>query len=343
MPASSGTQGPLRRSPPAPVRSRLALPVPSLVSDRSIRGQRRCQERFSVKLTGLDASVESWLEAVRGAQRRGELLTAVDLAEQGLSEYPDDAWLKHAAVLALARAGATEEAARRFERYGLDASQEEDIAALAARIAKDLALSADGGERAALAARARDRYQAIFARTGGYYPAINAATLSLVSGEPQRATELARVALDLVEQDRDGRYYAAATKGEAHLLLGDEAAARTALAQAAALNAGDHGALATTRRQLRLVCELAGIDDELLGLLAGPGVAHFCGHRIAASGRFPPEAEPEVADRLEAEVAREPPGYAYGALASGSDILWAEALLRHGAELPGVLPFRRDA
>src|SRR5436305_290178 len=141
MPGGSGTQGPLRRSPPAPVQSRLALPVPSLVSDRSIRGQRRCQERFSVKLTGLGASVESWLE---------------------------------------------------------------------------------------------------------------------------------RIAIDLVEQDRDGRYYAAATKGEAHLLLGDEAAARTALGQAAALNAGDHGALATTRRQLRLVCELAGIDDELLGLLAGP-------------------------------------------------------------------------
>src|SRR5256714_260552 len=134
MPASSGTQGPLRRSPPAPVRSRLALPVPSLVSDRSIRGQRRCQERFSVKLTGLDASVESWLEAVRGAQRRGELLTAVDLAEQGLSEYPDDAWLKHAAVLALARAGATEEAARRVQRYGLGPSPEEDIAARAARL-----------------------------------------------------------------------------------------------------------------------------------------------------------------------------------------------------------------
>ncbi|MEA2442469.1 MAG: hypothetical protein QOH76_3893, partial [Thermoleophilaceae bacterium] len=57
---------------------------------------------------------------------------------------------------------------------------------------------------------------------------------------------------------------------------------------------------------------------------------------------FPPEAEREVAARIEAEVSREPPGYAYGALASGADILWAEALLRHGAELHVVLPFSRD-
>jgi len=65
-----------------------------------------------------DRPATDWLEAVKDAERRGELLTAVDLAEQGLAERPDDLWLKHRAVLALARAGATEEAARRFERYG---------------------------------------------------------------------------------------------------------------------------------------------------------------------------------------------------------------------------------
>jgi hypothetical protein len=286
--------------------------------------------------------VESWLESVRQAERRGELLSAVDLAEQGLSEAPDDIWLKHAAVLALARAGATKEAARRFERYGLGASEEEDVAALAARIAKDLALAAGGEERSRRAAEARDRYRAIFERTGGYYPAINAATLSLVAGEPERARELARMVLDLLENEHDGSYYATATEAEAHLLLGDEAAARQALERAAALHGGDHSALATTRRQLRLVCELAGVDEELLAPLAGPGVAHFCGHRIAAGGRFPPKAEEDVARRIEAEVAREPPGYAYGALASGSDIMWAETLLRHGAELHVVLPFAAE-
>jgi class 3 adenylate cyclase len=37
-----------------------------------------------------------------------------------------------------------------------------------------------------------------------------------------------------------------------------------------------------------------------------------------------------------------PAGYAYGSLASGGDILWAEALLAQGAELHVVLPFSRD-
>jgi class 3 adenylate cyclase len=290
----------------------------------------------------LTNSVENWLDAVRHAGRRGELLSAVDLAEQGLAEHPDEIWLEHAAVLALARAGATGEAARRFERYALEASAEEDVAALGARIAKDLALADSGPARRELAIEARDRYQAIFERTGGYYPAVNAATLSLVADEPERARELARTVLGVVAGDGDGSYYAAASAGEAYLLLGDEAGARAALVRAAALNGGDHGALATTRRQLRLVCELSGIDDGLLAPLAGPGVVHFCGHRIAAGGRFPPEAEAAVGELIEAEVAREPVGYAYGALASGSDILWAEALLRSGAELHVVLPFSED-
>ena len=109
-----------------------------------------------------------------------------------------------------------------------------------------------------------------------------------------------------------------------------------------ALNEGDYGALSTTRRQLRLVCEATGVDAAVLAPLAGPAVAHFCGHRVGAPGaeaRFPAEAEAPVAAAIAAELDREPVGYAYGALAAGADILWAEALLEHGAELHVVLPF----
>ena len=287
------------------------------------------------------ASVSEWLEAVRSAERRGELLTAVDLAERGLAEFPDELWLKWGSVLALARAGATEEAATRFERHGLASSEEEDVAALGARIAKDLALAATGDERTREAERARDLYEAIYRRTGGFYPAINAATLSLVAGEPERARVLARATLDLLRASNESSYYADATEGEAHLLLGDEAAARGALARAAAGHSGDYGALATTRRQLRLICDLSGVGPELVDILAGPGVVHYCGHRISSNGRFPAEAERDVAARIETEVARLAPGYAYGALATGADILWAEALIEHGAELHVVLPFAR--
>ena len=48
------------------------------------------------------------------------------------------------------------------------------------------------------------------------------------------------------------------------------------------------------------------------------------------------------AERIAEGVARHPVGFAYGSLASGADILWAEALLEAGSELHVVLPFARE-
>jgi class 3 adenylate cyclase len=92
------------------------------------------------------------------------------------------------------------------------------------------------------------------------------------------------------------------------------------------------------------VCELRGIAPDVLAALTGPAVVHFCGHRIAGAGeagRFAASDEERVADRIRAEVRSHPATYAYGALASGGDILWAEALLESDAELHVVLPFAR--
>lgn len=193
-----------------------------------------------------------WLGAVTREERRGELLAAFDLAERGLAEHPDDLPLKHRAVLVLARAGATEEAARRFERYGLVGIADEDVAALGARIAKDAALSVpSGADRRGEAARAAQLYGAIFERTGNYYPAVNAATLWLLAGDVARARALAEAVLRLLATNPEDSYYAAATEGEAWLLLGEPSAAREALERAYRLHGGDYSALATTRRQLR--------------------------------------------------------------------------------------------
>ncbi len=284
-----------------------------------------------------------WLDAVRHEERRGELLTAFDLAERGLAQHRDDIALKHRAVLALARTGATEEAARRFDQYGLSASTDEDVSALQARIAKDSALACEAGERRARARSAAELYNAIFDRTGGYYPAINAATLWLIAGDPGRARRLAGRVLDVLQAGGDRSYWAAATEAEARLLLAEVAPARHALARAATLHEGDYAALATTRRQLRMICEVEGIDPEVLGALSGPGVVHYCGHRIGVGERprFAADAEAVVARRIDEVVGRHAAGYAYGSLANGADVMWAEALLAAGAELHVVLPFVR--
>ena len=270
------------------------------------------------------------------AERRGELLLAFDLAERGLADNPDDLWLKHRAVLALARAGSTGEAARRFSDYGLGEIEDEDIAALEARIAKDEAL-AGGGEFA----QAAGLYEAIFRRTGGYYPAVNAATLYMLEGQAERATALAGEARDALRASGDDSYYAAATEAEIALILGEQEVAREALLRARELNRDDFSALATTRRQLRLLVDATGASDDLLDPLSGPCVIHFCGHRIGGP-RFPYEDEAEVAARIAKDLDRVEPGYGYGALASGADIICAEELLRRGAELHVVLPFASE-
>jgi class 3 adenylate cyclase len=291
-----------------------------------------------------DAGLAGWLARVADAERRGELLAAVDLAEQGLEEHPGATQLQYRAVLALARAGSTEQAARRFEEYGLGAVGTEDVLALEARIAKDVALAAAGEERRLLALRSAALYAKAFDASGGYYPAINAATLMLVGGNAEASRTLARTALERLRASGEEGYFAAATEAEGRLLLGEIDPAREALGRAAELHGGDYGAVSTTRRQLRLVCERAGIDSDVLSVLAGPRVLHYCGHRISDDGSGPFRAEDEgtVAAAIRAELDRRPAAYAYGSLANGADILVAEALLERGVELHVVLPFAED-
>ena len=285
--------------------------------------------------------VGEWREVVRDAERRGELLTAYDLAERGLAEHPDDHWLQHRAVLALARAGSTNEARRLFREYRLGEIPTEDAQALEARLEKDIALAATGERRRVGAARAAAAYAAVFKRTGGYYSGINAATLQLLAGDEQRARALAAQALDLARGATDDPYYAAATEAEAQLLLGEVDAAREALSRAAEAADGDHAAIATTRRQLRLLCDTLTVDVEILDALPVPDVVHYCGHLITAGsgGRFSAADEPVVRERVRETIARRAIAYGYGSLACGADILWAEALLERGAELEVVLPF----
>src|ERR1700691_6691373 len=79
----------------------------------------------------------AWLAAVRDAERRGELLSAFDLAERGLEEYPDEVALQYHAVLSLARTGSTFQAARRFIQFNLSSVDTEDVRALRAPVQED--------------------------------------------------------------------------------------------------------------------------------------------------------------------------------------------------------------
>src|SRR5262249_1478411 len=87
------------------------------------------------------------------------------------------------------------------------------------------------------------------------------------------------------------------------------------------------------------------VRRQTLARLAGAHLVQYCVQLATGAesgGRFPAVAEPAVARRIAEEVDRHAPAYAYGALADGGDILWAEALLARGAELHVVLPFAQS-
>jgi class 3 adenylate cyclase len=90
------------------------------------------------------------------------------------------------------------------------------------------------------------------------------------------------------------------------------------------------------------VCEVGRRDRALLDRLGLPTVIHYCGHvaeHAGGGGRFPVDEQRRVADEITAHLKEHDVRIAYGSLASGADILVAEAVLARGGELRVVLPF----
>jgi hypothetical protein len=314
----------------APSRQNLAL--------ARIACERRA-ESGRIMAAMMDAA--AFLAEARAAERAGQLFRAYDLAMRGLAQHPGDILLQHRAVLSLARAGATTLARQRFEGFGLGAASAiEDVAALGARLLKDTALASPAPERAARAAEAASSYRAIYRQTGGTYPAINAATLTLLAGDEREAASLAAEILALLGPDGDHDYYQAATRMEALLLLGDLAGAVGIARATRALADGDQAALATTWKQLRLVLAAKRLDSTVMEAAFAPApVIHFLGHMI--SWRFAAADEAAVRERIERYLDHHPVGAGFGSLAAGGDILIAEALLDRGIGVSVVLPFEQ--
>jgi len=275
---------------------------------------------------------------------QGECLSAYDLASSQLEQDETDEELQYLSVLSLARSGATNLAQKLFTQFDFSGSSNEDYAALGARLSKDIALQTNNALQLEHAAK---QYHDVFLRTGGYYTAINAASLYKLSGDHALANELAKTTLNLCEADTAGEgigeYYRQVSMAEALLVLDDTKAAQPLLASARAYVGGDYAALATTRRQLALL--IPENELQLLSILTPPGVIHFCGHMISNSndsGRFRPQAEQTVKDAIVTQLSSLNIGFGYGSLANGADILFAEALLEHKAALHIVLPFDMD-
>lgn len=273
---------------------------------------------------------------MRAALARGDLLSAYDeVVRRGNTEHHG---LNYLEVLTLARLGDTQRALRLYDDYGLGEVDDVDSLSLKARLLKDLAFQHDGEPNHEKLIEACELYQAVHLRTHSSYPAINAASLALIAGQTELAQRLAQEVVQETAPDRRRGYFSLATLAEALVVLGDVAGARDALSRALEADDADVGARSTTVLQLqRLVAahSVAPGMESLLELVQPPRVAMLCGN-IFVGGE---ELESKLAVEMAALIERENVGFAYGALAAGSDILIAEQLLARGAELHVVLPF----
>lgn len=249
----------------------------------------------------------------------------------------------------MARAGAVDFARTEYVRLGLDRVRDDpDTIALGARLLKDVALAARGPRRVAFARASMRRYHELFRRFGGLYGAINAATMTLVAGDLAGGRDLAAAALEVPPPPGltgEAAYYEGASRAEAWFLTGDIEAARAVMVEALAQAPRAYAAHASTLRQLEMLCRETGVDPGWLAPFRPPVCAHFTGHILDATGKAALDGGPDsdlrrAVDRL---LRDQRVGFAYGGLAAGADLIFAEALLEAGAELHVVLPVNRES
>lgn len=239
-------------------------------------------------------------------------------------------------ILALARAGATSRAWDRFVAAGFDRA-DSDVHALTlkGRLLKDRARQASPEARPDLFTAAGEAYELAAQIGAESYPLINAAAMALHAGDRAKTGRLAARVLALIEsgaEKGETPYWGEATRAETLLLLGRIADARDILAKAVALAPQAWEDHAATLRQFALILSEYGEADDWLDRFRPPPAMHFSG--ILGIAADDDAAQAAIA----AEVRAIAPGFAYGALAAGADIIAAEAALAAGAELHVVLP-----
>lgn len=308
-------------------------------------------------------SEADYLQAVRRLVDRGQLFLGWDTARSGLERFPLSRSLRQAGAVALLRAHALDEAKRLLaplvgdldERAafggdgpassGIDA--DEETLGLYARIFKGAwILSGDVSDLR----KSRNLYLLSYRLTGGFYTGINVASLSFVLGEREQSRHLAESVLTAIAglpSPESESYWARVARGEALLLLGRAEEATREYRDGAARAEGRFAQLASSRQQL-LLLRRYGLDvpNGILEALQPPTIVVFSGHMLdspsRAEPRFPASLEPSVAAAIEQALTVIDARIGYGSAASGSDILFHEALLRRGGEINVVLPFARD-
>ncbi|WP_156678716.1 adenylate/guanylate cyclase domain-containing protein [Sphingomonas profundi] len=275
----------------------------------------------------------------RAATARGDFAAAYDITVSAIAEGDESEGVRHQQVLALARMGDIELASALFAVYGLDRSEEPDELAVGARLLKDRAFQTRGRARGAAMAAAAEAYRRVFDLSGALRPGVNAASLSLLAGDADRARDMARRLLMHPDIPDAGDRRGVTRQAELLLVLGRVEQVEAVLAATGGRPVAAAADRASTSRQLGAIAQAIGLDPvraaSLLAHVRPPATIHFTGPAFVPD----PAVEANILARIAGVLARRDVGFGYGTLAAGAELLIAEALLARGGELHVVRPF----
>jgi len=282
------------------------------------------------------ATEDEALAAAWRLQRGGNFVAAFDVAQDGLNQWPKSLALQHVAILALASCGSTNAALNAYRTSDLGGSVVEDFLVLEARLLKDLAFQSSGADSGARLEQAALAYERIALRTGGTYPAENAALLWALAGHDSHATRLAAsVTADLaqlaVPTDPEAAYFHWAMAAEAALLLGDRAAMHAAVEAANTVCRRNLWARTRTLTQMQRLLPLRGDCADLVRAWHVPAVGFV----------FPAAEPPPTGLLLELPEGVDMPVLVYEAGSGRTDI--RRRLAAAGSELHVIMPHAPSA
>ena len=293
----------------------------------------------------LEASVSEAHQQISEHFRAGYYFNAYDDAMMALSDYPDDMGLKHVAVLSLLRGGALQAAEGLFEDFNLGQEMHEDILALSGRLVKGQIEELGTSAGLELYRKAAILYEKTYELARGSYSGVNAASLWYMAGDKKRAKKIATDILqdDAISQGSNGQseYYRYATRAECLFILGDKEGAKAALSKALSVDPENYGARASTLRQFEMLG--GGQTPACAEQLKVPMTLHYTGHlfylgALRLERSLTRDEAKTLSVNIKASIMRRPISSAFGALAAGVDILFAEAILELAIDLHLVLP-----
>ena len=334
---------------------------------RLVAEYQEADERDNAFAFRKDSSVYTRL--AKAATQLGENLIALEIASEGSKslelafrqKFPEIVTsqqidLAREQAIALSRLGSIREAQKILrDLLAIRAEDDKSLSALG-RTYKDLAKFPGPGRKKFLE-RSRACYLQAYAVNGEYYPAINACTLSLWlddrAAARRSAGEVKQLCLESLASNPDD-YWALASIAEAELVLSADVGEITQptfeyyqkYSQLMRQKRG-WGDLSSTSEQARRICEsLDWHFGALKGIFHVPDVIIFSGHMVDAPGRkvprFPGQYVDAVAEQIRLTLESVDAQIGISSAASGSDLLFIEAMLAREADIQVVLPWRKE-